>query len=665
MDSVLIFLIFCIHKAAIYNSFSPNTRRLSSQSYSFKAFRPSSLPASRLLAFPFCSLRYTLCALRLFPFIFLLVASAAFAANVTLGWDRNPEGDIAGYRLYYGTSSRLYTANLDVGNTDQHTVTGLAAGTTYYFAATAYDISGAESAYSAEVLHTTDIITHTITALAGNNGRISPAGSLTVNEGTNRTFSIHPDPSYQVLNVKVDGVSAGTVSSYTFSNITGDHTIEAAFAYAAPPPLADSDGDGVPDDQDHFPFDPNETIDTDGDGLGNNADPDDDNDGMPDSWEILYGLNPLENDGLQDPDGDGIINLNEYLGGTTPDTFDESAKPDTPILLSPIDEEIAPLAPVLQTDAFSDPDGADFHTATQWQIFRADDQVCVLDKTSRLSLTALTVPKLVLDEDTAYAWRARFIDNHGLASEWSENAGFTTELNPADADGNGIPDDQEVGAALDLDENGTPDSYQNDIKCVSVEGGSAQIGISIQNAEPIQSIVSLELQGSEEIQSRQVSVEPPSNLPYGLISFKLIVDEPGDEVVATLHLSQAAPPGAQWLKYDPIEDVWQDYSDYTEFSIDRKRVFLRLLDGGFGDADGIANGIIVDPLALGAPSLTATEITGGGGSGAGCFIGVVAPDTSLEKSPDSWYWIGMLIWPLTVMVLLPTVLWVRRQIKGR
>jgi hypothetical protein len=45
--------------------------------------------------------------------------------------------------------------------------------------------------------------------------------------------------------------------------------------------VTDSDGDGVPDGQDDFPFDPDETIDSDGDGVGNNADLDDDDDGMP------------------------------------------------------------------------------------------------------------------------------------------------------------------------------------------------------------------------------------------------------------------------------------------------------------------------------------------------------------------------------------------------
>jgi hypothetical protein len=59
-------------------------------------------------------------------------------------------------------------------------------------------------------------------------------------------------------------------------------------------------------------------IDTDGDGIGNDTDPDDDNDGMPDAWEIQYGLDPLVDDAQLDPDGDGIANIDEYGMGTDP-----------------------------------------------------------------------------------------------------------------------------------------------------------------------------------------------------------------------------------------------------------------------------------------------------------------------------------------------------------
>jgi len=81
---------------------------------------------------------------------------------------------------------------------------------------------------------------------------------------------------------------------------------------------ADSDGDGVPDDQDPFPNDPAEWADNDNDGIGNNADSDDDNDKMPDDWEVQYGLDPLKNDADDDADNDDYTNLDEYQGCTDP-----------------------------------------------------------------------------------------------------------------------------------------------------------------------------------------------------------------------------------------------------------------------------------------------------------------------------------------------------------
>ena len=81
----------------------------------------------------------------------------------------------------------------------------------------------------------------------------------------------------------------------------------------------DRDGDGVNNDQDAFPDDPKESVDTDKDKIGNNADTDDDNDGMPDVWEVKYGLNPLSaSDANSDADSDGISNLLEYKDGSDP-----------------------------------------------------------------------------------------------------------------------------------------------------------------------------------------------------------------------------------------------------------------------------------------------------------------------------------------------------------
>jgi fibronectin type 3 domain-containing protein len=69
----------------------------------------------------------------------------------------------------------------------------------------------------------------TITASAGTGGTISPAGAVSVQAGTSRTFGISPASRYRISSVTVDGVSRGAVSSYTFSNVTAPHTIRATF----------------------------------------------------------------------------------------------------------------------------------------------------------------------------------------------------------------------------------------------------------------------------------------------------------------------------------------------------------------------------------------------------------------------------------------------------
>ncbi len=72
----------------------------------------------------------------------------------------------------------------------------------------------------------------TITASAGANGSISPSGAVAVSYGGNQTFTITPNACYHVDDVLVDGVSVGAVTSYTFTNVTVNHTISASFAFS-------------------------------------------------------------------------------------------------------------------------------------------------------------------------------------------------------------------------------------------------------------------------------------------------------------------------------------------------------------------------------------------------------------------------------------------------
>jgi hypothetical protein len=82
-----------------------------------------------------------------------------------------------------------------------------------------------------------------------------------------------------------------------------------------------------------------------------------------------------------------------------------------------------------------------------------------------------------------------------------------------------------------------------------------------------------------------------------------------------------------WYKYGS-NNGWYDYSDHAEFNADRDQVTLTLVDGGIGDDDGVANGVIADPSGLASPSISFTPTGGGGGS---CFIATAAFGSKMDR----------------------------------
>ncbi len=153
----------------------------------------------------------------------MLFAQQAYAAaQATVAWNAD-SAQVAGYDVYYGTSSGNYTSTLNAGNTTSATLQNLSA-QTYYIALTAYNSNNVQSGYSPE------LVVDSLTASAGSGGTISPSGTLFRSQGGSQTFSITPSGGYTTTNVLVDGTSVGAVSSYTFSNIAGNHTISATFA---------------------------------------------------------------------------------------------------------------------------------------------------------------------------------------------------------------------------------------------------------------------------------------------------------------------------------------------------------------------------------------------------------------------------------------------------
>jgi hypothetical protein len=81
----------------------------------------------------------------------VICPSLVLAGYATLSWQSNTEPDLAGYRVYFGSSSRSYGPYISVGNVTRYTVSNLDEGSTYYFCLTSVDTSGNESGYSAEV----------------------------------------------------------------------------------------------------------------------------------------------------------------------------------------------------------------------------------------------------------------------------------------------------------------------------------------------------------------------------------------------------------------------------------------------------------------------------------------------------------------------------------
>ncbi len=155
-------------------------------------------------------------------------------------------------------------------------------------------------------------------------------GNITIsvtseNEGV-RLYELHMDADS-------DGMHDRWEDAYGFDNTDPSDAASDAdsdglsnldeFLQQASPLIADSDGDGALDGADAFPIDASETLDTDGDLWGDDFDSDDDNDQMPDDWEISYGLDSKDAaNAATDNDLDNLTDLQEWQLDTDPTMAD-------------------------------------------------------------------------------------------------------------------------------------------------------------------------------------------------------------------------------------------------------------------------------------------------------------------------------------------------------
>ncbi len=391
----------------------------------------------------------------------------------------------------------------------------------------------------------------------------------------------------------------------------------------------DVDGDGVPDLLDPFPNDPLEWADSDKDGSGNKGDLDDDNDGMPDVWENEYGLDPTVDDAALDPDGDGFTNLDEFTANSDPTQHPDNIAPDAPVIESIDQIERVGLTPLLVSGAYFDPD-TDDHVKSTWQISTEHDFVdIILERTTSKQLTTYSVGDMVLDVDTVYYWRVKHIDSRHGESDWSDTATFTTiaAADSDDEDLNGTPEAQEVDPLVDVNANGIFDVDEDNMLSVNSVEGQAVVGVKV-HSENV-ALVSLKSLSTDKIADKSVTTA------FGLVGFKLYLQEGVDTASATIHFSTQVPEDASLYKYTH-DTGWYRY-DNAVFAPDRKSVTLTLVDGGDGDEDGVENGVIIDPSGIAyaaaepveetTPSTdaalsTGTTSTAVDGGGSGCFITV-------------------------------------------
>ena len=159
-------------------------------------------------------------------------ASSAFSGTATPSWDApttNADGtpltDLAGYKVYYGTSSHTYSQNIDVGNVTTYTVNNLTEGYTYYFAVTAYDTLRNESDYSTEVSKT----------ITSSQDITPPSGSIEINNGVAYTES-------RDVTLKLSATDPSGVPKMCISNTTSC-TSWTAYATSKSWTLPTGDGD--------------------------------------------------------------------------------------------------------------------------------------------------------------------------------------------------------------------------------------------------------------------------------------------------------------------------------------------------------------------------------------------------------------------------------------
>jgi hypothetical protein len=511
--------------------------------------------------------------------ILWMTAASGWAAQVTLAWDASSSVP-NGYRLFQRTENQAYDYTKPVwsGSATTCTVDQLSDGTRYYFVVRAYN-AVTESADSNEISYDTPASDHAPTADAGGDQTVSGGLGVTLNG------SASADPDGDTLSY------TWTQTAGTAVQLSDPHAVQPTFtapnaAVTLSFKLTVSDPSGL------------SAADT-------------------CAVQVTTPTNTPPTDTAPVSGGDG---------NTSGSTSAQNQPPLQPSLIYPADGDSAvELAPQLEASAFADPDAGDTHAQTEWIISAQSDGHTVLDVTRTGSdLAHLQVPELVLDPATGYVGQVRYFDERGNASPLSAAVSFTTDNTAASGSAAQIAPTQ-----TDLNADGIPDTDESDtLKSVQAPDGQHAVAVGIKNSD---NIVALDAVLASDPAVEQTLPADAVPGPYGLLSYRIQVSQPGQEATVALYFSDPIDPNTAWLGKDENGD-WTDSSSQMDPQPDGFTVYRRVTDGGPGDADGTANGTIVDqiiPLAStkqadnagqGADNTASSGSGSSGGGGGGCFI---------------------------------------------
>ncbi|UCD81362.1 MAG: fibronectin type III domain-containing protein, partial [Desulfobacterales bacterium] len=353
----------------------------------------------------------------------------------------DPDGDLLTYRFDWGDG------NISAWGGAYSRTHAFSSVGTYCIKAQSQDTHSAVSAWSQCLNVDIDIQRHTISASAGPNGSISPSGSVTVNNGADQSFSIIPIQNYHVADVVVDGSSVGSVTSYTFNNVDGDHSIIASFTMDNQPPVANAGADKAVLVNDTVQLDGSNSSDANGDSLTYN-------------WSFVSrpgGSNAtLSNTQAVKPTFDVDVAgtytvrliVNDGTVDSAPDTVTISTENSKPVSNAGADQTVL-VNDTVQLDGSSSSDVDGDSLTYKWSLVAKPGS-------SNAALSNTTVVKPTIDVDVAGSYTVQLIVNDGTVDSAPDTVMISTE-NSAPVAQAGADQAVQVNDTVQLDGSGSSD----------------------------------------------------------------------------------------------------------------------------------------------------------------------------------------------------------------